>query len=259
MEYAELVTPLVRRESFQQIGGRIGFRPRVRSSGHPNHQRSRRDRNATLSEGLNERFDVSGLKNYRITVYIQLPRSSSLHREQSVFRAVQACEGNRGNQKATSQHFALVLIMPGRRKRSARHRACIEKFLGTKCLICFTPQETPSKPLSCCGYRIHEDCLLSCFRFAVGNMRDCCPHCRSPITPHNHGQPAPRGPNIFCFETVSYPPPPPPPPDWESEFNIFDFLEPDDIEELFLSHPIPPPPPGWVSFRRGRQSEDRRR
>ena len=162
-------------------------------------------------------------------------------------------------QNATSQHFALVLNMPGRRKRSARHRARIEKFLGTKCLICFTPQETPSKPLPCCGYRIHEDCLLSCFRFAVGNMRDCCPHCRSPITSHNHGQPAPRGPNIFCFETVSYPPPSPPPPDWENEFTIFDFLEPDDIEELFLSHPIPPPPPGWASFRRGQQSEDRRR
>ena len=124
--------------------------------------------------------------------------------------------------------------MPGRRKRSARHRARIEKFLGTKCLICFTPQETPSKPLPCCGYRIHEDCLLSCFRFAVGNMRDCCPHCRSPITSHNHGQPVPRGPNIFCFETVSYPPPSPPPPDWENEFTIFNFLEPDDMEELFL-------------------------
>ena len=87
--------------------------------------------------------------------------------------------------------------MPGRRKRSARHRARIEKFLGTECLICFTPQETPSKPLPCCGHRIHEDCLLSCFRFAVGNMRDCCPHCRSPFTFHNHGQPAPGGPTSF--------------------------------------------------------------
>ena len=42
-----------------------------------------------LQEGLNERLDVSGLKNYRTTVSIQLPRSSSLRRERSVFRAVQ--------------------------------------------------------------------------------------------------------------------------------------------------------------------------
>ena len=89
-------------------------------------------------------------------------------------------------------------------------------------------------------------------------MRDCCPHCHSTITSYNHKQPAPQGPNLFCFETVTYPPPPPPPLEWESEFNIFDFLEPDDIEKLFLSPPIPPPPPRWVSFRRAQQSEDRR-
>lgn len=55
-------------------------------------------------------------------------------------------------QIAASQLFAL-LIMPGDRKRSAWKRKRIEKLLGTKCLICFTAQEPPLKPLPCCGYR----------------------------------------------------------------------------------------------------------
>ena len=99
--------------------------------------------------------------------------------------------------------------MPHRRKRSERAREQLEKFLASKCLICYTPQDTPSKPLPCCGYRIHEDCLLSCFRYAIGNLRDCCPHCQTKITPYNISQPAPRGSNLFCFESVNYPPPPP--------------------------------------------------
>ena len=131
--------------------------------------------------------------------------------------------------------------MPRRhRKRSKRARERLEEFLASKCLICYTPEDTPSKPLPCCRYRIHEECLLSCFRYAIGNLRDCCPHCRTKITPYNISQPVPRGTNLFCFESVTYPPLPPPPTAWDDEF-----------DEMFLNpHPTPPPPPGWSQFRR---------
>lgn len=141
--------------------------------------------------------------------------------------------------------------MPRRRKRSERARERLENFLASKCLICYTPQDTPSKPLPCCGYRIHEDCLLSCFRYAIGNLRDCCPHCRTKITPYNVSQPAPRGSNLFCFESVNYPPPPPPPTTWDDEFSIFAFIEGSESDDLFLNpYPTPLPPPGWSQFRR---------
>ena len=91
----------------------------------------------------------------------------------------------------------------------------LEIYLTTKCFICLdTPNIHSSRPrLPCCGQNIHEDCLLGCLRFANQAVQDTCPHCRAILTPyHISDVNIPLGPNLFCFQWVTYPPPPPPPP-----------------------------------------------
>ena len=102
-----------------------------------------------------------------------------------------------------------------RRFRPERARLRLHTFLQPKCFICLdSPGEHPSRKLPCCRRFIHEACLLQCFRFAEGAVRDKCPHCRELLSPYHHTAAViPLGPYPFCFYRVKFPPPPPPPPD----------------------------------------------
>ena len=143
--------------------------------------------------------------------------------------------------------------MPGtrRRFRPERARNRLERFLQTKCFVCLdSPSEYPSKRLPCCSRFAHEECILNCLQYALGAMREKCPHCRSNLTLYNGSEDIPPGPNPYCFTRQQYPPPPAPPShDWLNDLDYYG-IPPDALEERFLNPPIPPPPPGWAESRR---------
>ena len=124
-----------------------------------------------------------------------------------------------------------------KRRNVGRDRERREAFLRTKCLICYTPGEKPSKRLPCCGPQIHELCLLKCFQHDT-RVTPRCPHCRSDIYPHNGGDPlpvhVPEGSVVFHFEFENFAP-----------------RSPEAIaDELWDQMPVLEPPVGWSRYRR---------
>ncbi|KAJ7357577.1 hypothetical protein OS493_024385 [Desmophyllum pertusum] len=94
-------------------------------------------------------------------------------------------------------------------KRDAERLAA---FLATKCFVCHTPSETPSRSLPCCSVLIHEGCLLDTFHqvphcFHCGGELFKCPKCHAMLLPLNGDEepPAmiPEGYHVLKFEHVS--------------------------------------------------------
>ena len=95
-------------------------------------------------------------------------------------------------------------------KRDAERLAA---FLATKCFVCHTPSETPSRSLPCCSVLIHEGCLLDTFHqvphcFHCGGELFKCPKCHAMLLPLNGDEepPAmiPEGYHVLKFEHVRY-------------------------------------------------------
>lgn len=127
--------------------------------------------------------------------------------------------------------------MGRKRKNVQRDNRRLQTFLQTKCLICYSPGQVPSRSLPCCKIFIHESCLLKCFQHASGDKRKC-PHCRQEIYPINRDQSldpssVPEGVFLFRlqFETLAA----------KSLAQIAD--------ERWDSLPSLIPPSGWSEYR----------
>lgn len=122
-------------------------------------------------------------------------------------------------------------------KNVKRDRERLETFLNTKCFVCITPGQIPSRRLSCCSKRVHEHCLLKCFR-NDSRVQPRCPHCRQDIYPVNVGESPPshipEGGYLFRFQ--------------------YETFSPRSLEELAEESwdytPFLVPPPGWSEYRR---------
>lgn len=130
--------------------------------------------------------------------------------------------------------------MMGRKKphkNVKRDRLRMEAFLQTKCFVCISPGQNPSRRLPCCSKRIHENCLLQCF-YHDSTTKPRCPHCRQGIHALNQGEVAPlhlpEGVFLFRFQFVAFAP--------KSLEQLAD--------ELWDYIPFLVPPPGWAEFRR---------
>ena len=90
-----------------------------------------------------------------------------------------------------------------RNKNIRRDRERLEAFLQTKCFICLTPGQIPSRKLPCCGKQIHEVCLLKCFHHD-SRVQSRCPHRRRDIVPLNQREATPlkipKGGVLFWLE-----------------------------------------------------------
>lgn len=113
----------------------------------------------------------------------------------------------------------------------------MERFLISKCIICYTPGQEPSRKLPCCSKKIHESCLQKCFHYQT-KMMPRCPHCRQQLYPINRGQAPPtvilEGSFVFQFEFQNFAPQ--------------SLSERADERWDFI--PFLVPPPGWTEFRR---------
>lgn len=78
---------------------------------------------------------------------------------------------------------------PQEKKRCRRRRAMLrlQAFLQTKCSICHTPRETPSRPLPCCAKYVHEQCLVVCLDYP-GSQQQKCPCCGGTLFLLNDGE-----------------------------------------------------------------------
>lgn len=103
---------------------------------------------------------------------------------------------------------------PKRRNRK-RDEQRLATFLTTKCIVCDTPREMPSRRLPCCDMFVHEGCLLNCFRqdphcLHCGGELFKCPRCHSMLFPINGSDEQPEeipvGYHTFRFEQVRYEP-----------------------------------------------------
>lgn len=124
-----------------------------------------------------------------------------------------------------------------KRRNFKRHRERLDRFLTSKCIICYTRGEIPSRKLSCCGKQIHESCLQKCFQHQTSNEPRC-PHCRQYLYPLNQGEaaptPIPEGAIVFQFELQTFAP-----------------RSPEEIaDELWDYLPFLVPPTGWAEYRR---------
>lgn len=128
-------------------------------------------------------------------------------------------------------------VMGKKRKNFKRDEQRLAAFLRTKCIICYTPEVTPSREMPCCQRFIHEHCLLACFKHAIGGGHRC-PHCRGTLIPINKTDELPSNVpehnHVFRFEYVHF---------------VARSAE-DIADELFLDHPSPIAPVGWAEFRR---------
>lgn len=92
-----------------------------------------------------------------------------------------------------------------RERRASRHLA----FLQTKCSVCNTPTETPSREMPCCRVFLHEKCLVDSFDHTSGTWQHICPHCGAMLIPLNDGeQPpfhdVPEGSHVFHFKHIRF-------------------------------------------------------
>lgn len=124
-----------------------------------------------------------------------------------------------------------------KRKNFKRDEQRLQAFLESKCVICYTPGDLPSRKLPCCKIYLHESCLLKCFQHASKGQTNC-PHCRQRIYPLNQGQPIPlyipEGAHLFRLE-----------------FETFAAKTKEQIADELWDY-VPPlvPPPGWSQYRR---------
>lgn len=98
---------------------------------------------------------------------------------------------------------------PQKKRRCNRRRATLrmEAFLQTKCYMCHTPRETPSRRLPCCQVFVHESCLMDCFECTPFDQQHICPNCGVMLFPLNEGQESPcipEGSHVFHFKLIRY-------------------------------------------------------